>query len=152
MILESRYGEFLISTDKSKLQFDVIHQFLSTCYWSPNIPLDKVKHAAENSLTFGIYKDEAQVGYSRVITDKTTFAYLADVFILEKYRGKGLSKWMVFFIMEHPELQGLRRFMLATRDAHGLYEQYGFEPLVNVPYFMQILKPNLYVEENLSVS
>lgn len=139
-----RGDEYSISTDKSKLQFDVIHGYLSTSYWSPNIPMEIVKRAAEGSLCFGIYKGNKQVGYSRIITDFATFAYLADVFILETERGKGLSKWMMECIKDIPELQGLRRWMLATRDAHGLYAQYGFTPIDKPELFMQITFPDIY--------
>lgn len=136
--------DYFISTDKSKLQFDVIHGYLSTSYWSPNIPMEIIKRAAEGSLCFGIYKGNKQVGYSRIISDFATFAYLADVFILETERGRGLSKWMMECIRGIPELQGLRRWMLATRDAHGLYAQYGFTPIDKPELFMQITFPDIY--------
>ena len=138
--------EYLISTDKGLLNFDVIHGFLSRSYWSPGIPLEIVKQAAANSVTFGVYLSGGQIGYARVISDLATFAYLADVFILEGERGKGLSKWLVTSILSAPCLQGLRRWMLATKDAHGLYQQYGFEPLDNPDVFMQINRPNIYLE------
>lgn len=145
-IYNHQNGDYLISTDKSLLDFVVIHQFLSQSYWSPNIPMEIVKRAAENSIAFGVYHLGKQVGYARVISDCATFAYLADVFILEEYRGKGLSKWLVECIMQTPELQGLRRWSLATRDAHGLYAQFGFEPLNKPESFMQIARPNIYME------
>jgi len=138
--------EYLISTDKKLLNFDLIHGFLSRSYWSPGIPLEIVKHAAANSITFGVYRSGSQIGYARVISDLATFAYLADVFILEEERGKGLSKWLVTSILSAPFLKGLRRWMLATKDAHGLYQQYGFEPLDNPDVFMQINRPNIYLE------
>ena len=137
-------GEYEITTDKGKLDFDVIHGFLSQSYWSSGIPMDTVKKAAQNAVTFGIYHGKQQVGYARVITDFTTFAYLADVFIVENERGKGLSKWLVETILAAPFLQGLRRWMLATRDAHGLYQQYGFTPLENPDIFMQVNRPDIY--------
>ncbi|WP_435352826.1 GNAT family N-acetyltransferase [Emticicia sp. SJ17W-69] len=146
MIYEFQKNEYTISTDKAKLQFDVIHGFLSTSYWSPNIPMEIVKSAAQNSLAFGIYKDKIQVGYARIISDYATFAYLADVFVLESERGKGLSKWLMECIIQVPDLQGLRRWMLATRDAHGLYAQFGFTPLDNPAVMMQIARPNIYTE------
>lgn len=146
MIHEFQKDEYSISTDKSKLQFNVIHAFLSTSYWSPNVPMEIVKRAAENSVTFGIYKNKAQVGYARIISDCATFAYLADVFILESERGKGLSKWLIESIMQLPELQGLRRWSLATRDAHSLYAKFGFTPLQNPEIMMQIARPNIYLE------
>lgn len=156
MIYEFQKNEYTISTDKAKLQFDVIHGFLSTSYWSPNIPMEIVKRAAQNSLAFGIYKHPLpigegwggvyQVGYARIISDYATFAYLADVFVLESERGQGLSKWLMESIMQVPDLQGLRRWMLATRDAHDLYAQFGFTPLDNPAVMMQIARPNIYME------
>ncbi|CAH0997290.1 hypothetical protein EMA8858_03421 [Emticicia aquatica] len=146
MIYEYQKEEYSISTDKTKLQFDVIHGFLSTSYWSPNIPMEIVRRAAENSMTFGIYKHEIQIGYARIISDCATFAYLADVFVLESERGKGISKWLMECITQQPDLQGLRRWMLATRDAHGLYAQFGFTPLDKPETMMQIARPNIYNE------
>ena len=124
---EYKKDEFIISTDKEKLQFDVIHKFLSASYWAKNIPFEIVKQSINNSLCFGIYKGNTQIGFSRLITDYATFAYLADVFIIEEFRGKGLSKWMMERIIDYPELKGLRTWMLKTADAHGLYQQYGFD-------------------------
>jgi GNAT superfamily N-acetyltransferase len=121
--------DFLISTDKSKLNIAQVHRYLSTeSYWAKNIPLQKVAHCIEHSFCFGVYKNDEQVGFARLITDYTTFAYLADVFIIQQYRGMGLSKWLMQFITTNAEVQGLRRWMLATRDAHGLYTQFGFVP------------------------
>lgn len=138
---------YIISTDQQLLQFDVIHAFLSTSYWSPEIPMDIVKRAAQNSMSFGVYKESGeQVGYARVVSDYATFAYLADVFVLESERGKGLSKWLMECIMSLPELQNLRRWSLATLDAHGLYAQFGFTPLDKPDVMMQIARPNIYVE------
>jgi len=138
---------YTISTDQSLLQFDVIHDFLRTSYWSPAIPMDVVKRAAEGSIAFGIYKDSGeQVGYARVVSDCATFAYLGDVFVLDSERGKGLSKWLMTCILQLPELQGLRRWSLATRDAHGLYAQFGFTPLDTPETVMQIARPNIYEE------
>ena len=147
MIYEYKKDEYTISTDKTKLQFDVIHGFLSTSYWSPNIPMEIVRRAVEHSTTFGIYKAENQVGYARIISDYATFAYLADVFVLESERGKGISKWLMECITQQADLQGLRRWMLATRDAHGLYAQFGFTPLDNPDIMMQIARPKIYNEE-----
>ncbi|UTA67788.1 GNAT family N-acetyltransferase [Emticicia sp. 21SJ11W-3] len=147
MIHEFRKDGFILSTDKQLLQFNVIHDFLKTSYWSPGIPLDVVKRAAEGSIAFGIYKESGeQVGYARVISDCATFAYLADVFVLETERGRGLSKWLMECLFQLPELQGLRRWSLATRDAHGLYAQFGFTPLDNPDIMMQIARPNIYME------
>lgn len=127
---------YIISTDKNKIDIDYVHQFLSRSYWSPGIPKEKVQKAMENSLSFGMYGDEKQVGYTRVITDKATFAYLADVFVDESYRGRGLGKWLINTILAHPDLQGLRRIILTTKDAHTLYEQCGFVLVPNPERYM----------------
>lgn len=122
--------EYTISDDKTKLNLAVIHRFLSQeAYWCKNIPIEIVQRSLEHSLCFGVYLSDDQVGFARVITDQATFGYLADVFILPEHRGKGLSKQLVAFIMAYPALQGLRRLMLVTFDAHGLYEQFGFKPI-----------------------
>jgi GNAT superfamily N-acetyltransferase len=129
--------DFSISTDNKKLDIFFIHQYLSKeAYWCKNIPLEIVKRSIENSLCFGIYHHEKQIGFARVVTDKATFAYLADVFIITDYRGRGLSKWLMQTIMDTPDLQGLRRWLLATLDAHGLYTQFDFKPLPNPERFM----------------
>lgn len=129
-IYEIKKNDFFISTDKSKLNIAIIHNYLSKeSYWAKNIPLRIVKKSIKGSCCFGVYHKKDQVGFARVVTDHATFGYIADVFILDKYRGKGLSKWLMTVIMDHPGLQGLRRWMLATRDAHGLYAQFGFLPL-----------------------
>jgi GNAT superfamily N-acetyltransferase len=124
---------FLISTDPARLDLDVIHDFLANeAYWSPGVAREKVARAMRHSLCFGVYALEAagarQVGFARVISDFTTFAYVADVFIVRPYRGQELGKWLVQCMLSHPELQGLRKWTLNTRDAHGLYEQFGFAP------------------------
>lgn len=138
---------FEISTDNSRLNFEVIHDFISQSYWAADIPKATLKKAISNSFCFGVYDENGhQVGFARLITDKATFAYLADVFIVASQRGKGLSKWLVETIVTHPELQGLRRMVLATRDAHGLYAQYGFKPIENPEILMQIWQPNIYRE------
>jgi GNAT superfamily N-acetyltransferase len=135
---------FSISTDKSKLDITVIHHFLSRSYWSENIPVETIQKAIDGSMCFGVYDKGSQVGFARIVTDKATFAYLADVFILEEYRGQGLSKWLMEFILAHPDLQGLRRILLATRDAHGLYKQFGFTAINNPDRFMQKHNPDIY--------
>ncbi|MCG9558936.1 GNAT family N-acetyltransferase [Vibrio kanaloae] len=136
---------FRISTNNDELDLNVIHQFISTSYWAQGIPKSTLEKAVLNSFCFGVFESSgSQVGFARLITDKATFAYLADVFILESHRGIGLSKWLVKTIVEHPELQGLRRMVLATRDAHGLYSQYGFKPIENPEILMQIWHPNIY--------
>lgn len=129
-ISEAVRNDFTISTDKSKLDVVLIHHYLcSESYWAKNIPVAVVKKSIEGSFCFGVYHNEKQVGFARVVTDHATFAYLADVFILSNYRGSGLGKWLMSVIMNHPDLQGLRRWLLATRDAHRLYAQFGFVQL-----------------------
>lgn len=128
MIIEKQIGEYLYSTDKTKLDVAYVHHFLSKeSYWAKNIPIDIVNKSIEGSLCFGVYKNNKQVGFARVITDYATFGYLADVFIDKEYRGQGLSKELMKFIMEQDVIKKLRRFMLATLDAHSLYAQFGFE-------------------------
>ena len=135
---------FTITDDKSRLDLDVIHGYLTKSYWSPGIPRETVARGIEHAICFGVYDGDAQIGFARVITDQATFGYLADVFILESYRGRGLSKRLMASIMAHPELQGLRRFMLATRDAHGLYRQFGFAEPANPSVLMEIVRPDIY--------
>jgi GNAT superfamily N-acetyltransferase len=133
---------FSISTDKEKLDFDIIYHYLDKeSYWSKGIPAEKLRAAISNSLCFGVYKDEKLVGFARVITDSATFAYLCDVFILADFRGFGLSKWLVETILAYPAFQGLRRWSLATGDAHGLYSQFGFTPINNPEIWMGIYTP-----------
>ncbi|WP_020600275.1 GNAT family N-acetyltransferase [Spirosoma panaciterrae] len=120
--------DYTISADKTKLDIDVIHRFLSEeAYWCLNIPREIVQRSIDNSVCFGVYQGDNQVGFARMVTDLATFGYLADVFILPEHRGKGLSKQLVAYILAYPPLQGLRRIMLVTRDAHGLYKQFGFQ-------------------------
>ena len=134
-----------ISTDKSKLDISRIHKFLSEeSYWAKNIPFDTVKGSIENALCFGVYHDDKLIGFARAITDFTIFAYLADIFIIPEYRGKGLSKQLVQYIMAYPALQGLRRWMLATADAHELYSKYGFNELAKPGQFMEIANYTVY--------
>lgn len=136
---------YRISTDINEMDFDVIYQFISTSYWAQGIPKTTMRKAIENAFCFAIFdSDNNQIGFARLITDRATFAYLADVFIVEAHRNKGLSKQLVSEIIDHPELQGLRRIMLATRDAHGLYQQFGFEPINAPEMLMQIHRPNVY--------
>lgn len=130
MIYEKQIDKFLYSSDKNKLNINYIHHFLSEeSYWAKNIPLSIVQKSIEGSLCFGIYDGEKQIGFARVITDYATFGYLADVFVDKVYRGKGISKNLMRFIMNCEALKGLRRLMLATLDAHGLYAQFGFESM-----------------------
>jgi GNAT superfamily N-acetyltransferase len=127
-----------ISTDPARLDLDVIHRFLSEeAYWSPGVPREVVERSIANSLCFGLYApDGAQAGFARAVTDRATFAYLADVFVLTEHRGRGLGVWLVEVVLAHPDLQGLRRIELTTVDAHGLYERYGFRP---VSYVQRLL-------------
>ena len=139
--------DYFVSADRALLSLDVIHDFLSHCYWAEGIPREIVQRSIENSLCFGVYaagKPPQQVGFARVITDSATYAYLADVFILESHRGKGLSRLLMQAIMSHPTLQGLRRWALATRDAHALYRQFGFSALKSPERHMEILRSDIY--------
>jgi N-acetylglutamate synthase-like GNAT family acetyltransferase len=144
-IVESRRGEFLISSNPARLDLDVIHGFLTNCYWAKGISRELVARSIENSLCFGIYDGAgAQVGFARVITDFATFAYIADVFVLESHRGSGLGKGLMECIQQHPSLQGLRRWNLSTKDAHELYAQYGFTQLRWPERYMEIFRPGMY--------
>ena len=136
--------QYTITTDKRQLDLNAIHAFLSQTYWSAGVPKAVVERAIENSLAFGVFKGNEQVGFARVVTDKATFAYLADVYVLEAHRGKGLSKRLLEEIQAHEELQGLRRFLLATKDAHGLYAQFGFKELANPSRMMEKSNPNAH--------
>jgi GNAT superfamily N-acetyltransferase len=133
-----------ISTDSARLDVDAIHAFLTRSYWSPGIPRATVARAIANSLCFGVFSQGQQVGFARVATDRTTFAYLCDVYVLEAHRGHGLAKQLMDRVMKHPDLQGLRRMMLATLDAHGLYAQFGFTALGAPDKIMEVLKPDIY--------
>ena len=180
MVHEYRRGEFVISTDRSRIDLDVVHKFLTNCYWAKGIPREVMARSIENSLCFGVYRGvdtkfprlaeearrgaptpgadtkspllpkpgrsgaPAQVGFARVISDFATIAYLGDVFILEAYRGRGLSKWLMQCIMQHPAVQGLRRWILLTRDAHGLYSQFGFTPVKSPERYMELHSPSVY--------
>jgi GNAT superfamily N-acetyltransferase len=144
-------GEYEISTDTRRLNVDVIHNFLSNeSYWSPGIPRAIVERAIHNSLCFGVYHHTAQVGFARVVTDKSTFALLADLFILSAHRGKGLSKWLMRCVVGHADLQGLRRLLLLTSDAHGLYRQFGFHELGSPSRFMEVLRQDIYSSVGLT--
>jgi len=144
-IVEHRRGESLISTDPARLNLDVIHGFLTNCYWAKGIPREVVARSIEHSLCFGVYDGSgAQVGFARVVSDFATVAYLGDVFVLESHRGRGLSKWMMECVVQHPALQNLRRWILLTRDAHGLYAQFGFTPLKSPERYMELHRPEAY--------
>lgn len=137
-------GDFSISTDKNKMDIDFIHGFLTRSYWAEGISKELVAKSVNGSLSFGVFNAGRQIGFARVITDGATFAYLADVFIIEEFRGKGLSKWLMEVIFSHPDLQGLRRILLATKDAHGLYAKFGFVPLSIPERWMNIHHPDVY--------
>lgn len=144
-IRESKYGEFLLSTNKAKLDVEYVHAFLSKqAYWSPNVPRETVERSIENALCVGMYWGQQQIGFARVITDYATFAYLADVFVDPDFRSRGLAKRLMEFICSLDFVGSLRRFLLATRDAHGLYDRYGFTPLKKPERFMEIHRPSIY--------
>jgi len=139
-------SDYEISTDPTRLDIGAMHAYLTRSYWSPGIPFATVERAARHSLCFGLYEKSSgkQVGLSRVVTDYATFAYLCDVYVLEEHRGRGLGKFMMSAVMAHPALTGARRTMLGTRDAHGLYAQYGFRAPPDDGVLMQILRPDMY--------
>jgi N-acetylglutamate synthase-like GNAT family acetyltransferase len=144
-IVEYRRDDFVISTDRSRLDIERIHDFLTNCYWAKDISREVVIRSIEHALCFGIYDAKgAQVGFARVISDFATVAYLGDVFVLESHRGRRLSKWLMECIMAHPALQGLRRWILLTRDAHGLYSQFGFAPVKAPERYMELHQPDVY--------
>jgi GNAT superfamily N-acetyltransferase len=129
---------FLFSTDRSRVDIDLVHAFLSReSYWVPGIRREFVERAIEHSICFGIYENERQIAFARVISDCAGFAWLADVFVVAEHRGGGIGKRLIAFVLEHPDLQRIRRFMLATRDAHGLYEGFGFTPLAHPERLME---------------
>ncbi|HEY5808242.1 MAG TPA: GNAT family N-acetyltransferase [Povalibacter sp.] len=136
--------EYVVTTDKHCFDIPAIHAYLTRSYWSPGIPLSTVQKAIDNSLCFALLCEREQVGFARVTTDRATFAYLADVYVLEAHRGRGLAKRLMDAVIQHPDLQGLRRFMLATRDAHTLYGQYGFRELASPASIMEIVRPDVY--------
>ena len=168
-IIEHRRGRFLISTDPARLDLDVIHGFLTNCYWAKGIPREVVARSIKHSLCFGIYDEggdnshvsqkrrdmghprqngyPVQVGFARVVSDFATVSYLGDVFVLESHRGRGLGKWMMECIMQHSALQGLRRWILLTRDAHGLYKQFGFTPVKSPERYMELHNAAVYERE-----
>jgi GNAT superfamily N-acetyltransferase len=141
-IFETHRDSFTISTDSSRLDMNAVHDFLSRSYWAKTRPREHTDAAFANSLVFGIYSESgSMVGMSRVVTDFSVFAYLCDVFIDEAARGHGLGKWLMQSMLDHPDLKHIRRWLLATNDAHGLYRQFGFEPLTDVEKWMQRLRP-----------
>ena len=152
--MEWRRGDYLLSTDPVRVDLAAVHAYLTTAYWSEGVPLDVVRRAIAGSIPFSVWWEPAarvegaaspaQVAFARAITDRATFAYVADVYVLEEHRGRGLSRWMMEALVAHPDLQGLRRMILATRDAHGLYAKFGFTPLASPPRWMEKWDPEVY--------
>jgi GNAT superfamily N-acetyltransferase len=142
--MEWTRGEYVITTDQSRFDFEAVHAFLTNVYWSRGIPMDTVRKAARNSMAFALLHGDRQIGYARVITDRATFAYLADVFVIDAYRGQKLAVWLMEVIAAHPELQNLRRWLLSTRDAHTLYAKIGFRPVAEPARFMERNDPDIY--------
>ncbi|GAB2833127.1 GNAT family N-acetyltransferase [Ferruginibacter profundus] len=149
-IIEHAFEDFFITTDKNKLDITAIHHFLSVhSGWSDNIPFDRVKTSIEHSLNFGLFHDHKQIGFARVISDFSTIAYLGDIYVLDNYRGQGLSKKLMDVVMSHPDLQGLRRWILLTSTADWLYEKYGFTKLPKPELYMELFNPGVYaIEKN----
>jgi GNAT superfamily N-acetyltransferase len=149
----ARRGPYFLSTDPALLDVSLIHAFLSEeSYWAPGIPREVVERSLKNSLCFGLFQESRQIGFARVVTDRATFAWLGDVFVIDAFRGQGLGKWMVGALLKHPDLQGLRRVLLGTRDAHSLYAQFGFTPLADPSRFLEIHRPNLYLKDPRTAS
>jgi GNAT superfamily N-acetyltransferase len=144
MSISEQRDNFCISTDAKRIDIDAVHAYLTRSYWAAGISREIVAKAVLGSICFGVYDGDAQVGFARIITDKATFAYLSDVYILEEYRGRGLSRWLMEVIASHPDVQDVRRFSLVTRDAHGLYEKFGFRPLAAPERHMEIFRPDIY--------
>jgi GNAT superfamily N-acetyltransferase len=138
---EHQKGEFNLSTDPARLDIKAIHGFLCTTYWGRNRPRIVLERALQHSLCMGLYRESEQIGFARAVTDYATFGYLADVYVLEQYRGRGLGKWLVGSILAHPQLAGLRRWVLATATAHKLYEGFQFTPLKEPGHFMELVRP-----------
>lgn len=142
--MEWKQGEFTITDRREDLDVDIIYNFLRESYWAKGIPRTIVEKSIHHSLCFGLYHNAKQIGFGRVVSDQATFAYIADVFVVTAYRGRGLGKWLISCLLTHPDLQGLRRWLLATLDAHRLYEQNGFVALRRPDVFMEINDPNVY--------
>ncbi len=137
-------GQYEISTDPNRIDLDAVHAYLTRSYWCEGIPKDLLAKAIAGSLCFSLFDGGRQIGFARVVTDRATFAYLCDVYVLEEHAGRGLGKWLIEEMQSHPDLQGLRRFLLVTKDAHGLYSQFGFQPLQNPARHMEIVRPDIY--------
>jgi len=142
--MEWQRYEYKVSTDPKLLQMNVVHDFLRQMYWSKDVTDELVQRAVDGSLCFGLYLDERQIGLARVVTDKATFAYMADAFVLEEFQGKGLGQWLLGCVVAHPDLEGLRRFLVLTPNAHDLYHKYGFQPLAHPEQMLEIFNPDIY--------
>ena len=143
--MDVTFGEFNISTDHSRLDVDAIHRFLSTeSYWAQDRTREQTEKAIENSICFGAYNDELLVGFGRVVSDHATFAYVGDVFVIEEFRGRGIAAMLMEAMLAHPDLQNLRRWVLATRDAHAVYSRHGFAQLAHPERWMELSAPNAY--------
>lgn len=142
--LEATRGTYRITTDRERVDLDAVHAYLSRSYWAEGIPREVLARAVARSLCFSLLESNHQVGFARVVGDGATFAYLCDVYVLEAHRGRGLGKWLVATVQSHPDLQGLRRFVLVTRDAHGLYKPFGFTPLHDPARYMEVARPDVY--------
>lgn len=143
--MEQTHGGYTISTDPARMDLDAIHAYLSRSYWADGVPREIVERSLLGSLAFGLFHGGAQVGLARVVTDRATFAYLCDVYVLEEHQRRGLGRWLIETVMAHPDLQGLRRFSLVTRDAHALYSTFGFSALASPGGHMEIVRPGLYL-------
>ena len=141
---EWRRGDFAVSDDPARLDKATVVRFITGSYWAEGIPQATMQRAIAHSLCFGLYEGDKQVGFARVVTDRATFGYLCDVFVEESHRGGGLGQWLVECVLQHPELQGLRRLSLMTRDAHTLYERFGFKPMADPTRYLEIHRPNVY--------
>lgn len=139
-----RKDSYLISTDKSRLELDVIYNFITKSYWAKGRSQEVIKRTIENSICFGVYENGRQIGFARVVSDRAIMAYIMDLFILESHRARGLSKWLMECILNHPELREVRRWVLNTRDAHGLYARFGFQPISKPEFAMERVEASVY--------
>ena len=144
MKIEFNNGEYRVTADPNQIDVQWVHAFLAESYWAKNVPLEVVKISIKNSLAFGLFKGDEPAGFGRAVTDRATFAYLADIFVDEAHRGRGLGKWLIQCIFDHPDLYNLRRWMLITEDAHGLYENFGFKVISTPGKFMEIKNHGVY--------